>query len=84
MNIIEASGSPPPYPAKVSALCKDFLDHCFIRDWRERPFADELLLHPFVKGNDGIFTFQKTRLRRCLRVKMHKECSRATCPLEVQ
>lgn len=51
MNIIEVSGTPPPYPEGISTVCKEFLDMCFIRDWRGRPLAKEFLdFHPFVKG----------------------------------
>jgi hypothetical protein len=45
---IASSKGPPEIPQHLSPECKDFLYLCFNRDWKARPPASTLLLHPFL------------------------------------
>eukprot|EP00698_Gefionella_okellyi_P024112 TRINITY_DN841_c0_g1_i1.p1 TRINITY_DN841_c0_g1~~TRINITY_DN841_c0_g1_i1.p1 ORF type:complete len:789 (-),score=157.57 TRINITY_DN841_c0_g1_i1:606-2972(-) len=40
----------PPLPdTGLSDRCRDFIMKCWVKDWRDRPTADELLKHDFLK-----------------------------------
>lgn len=43
----------PPYPNSnmCSTACMHFLQQCWIKDWKKRPNAEQLLNHEFVKIN---------------------------------
>lgn len=43
------SGTPPPFPDHISNNCKDFLFQVFKFRPEERPTAEELLEHPFIR-----------------------------------
>eukprot|EP00042_Codosiga_hollandica_P058087 m.871619 g.871619 ORF g.871619 m.871619 type:complete len:912 (+) comp59764_c0_seq3:839-3574(+) len=49
--------APPPTlmeGSKWSSEFKDFLAKCLTKDFNQRPYASELLEHPFVKGKDSL------------------------------
>jgi len=46
----------PPIPAILSPVGKEFLGLCFKRNPDERPTAQELLEHPFVKYHATVVT----------------------------
>jgi len=54
LNAIEAlytmtEMSRPPFPEGISDACTSFLADCFVRDWKERPTAELLLQHDFIR-----------------------------------
>ena len=43
------SGQTPPTPSGISESCQDFIDQCLKEDFYQRPTAQELLKHEFLK-----------------------------------
>ncbi|KAL9645198.1 hypothetical protein ABK040_002399 [Willaertia magna] len=50
---------PLPEPNNLSPTCQDFLEKCWIKDWKKRPNARELQSHPFVRQETIIPQFCK-------------------------
>lgn len=49
--------NPPPSlsrPEYFTPLLADFISECLVKDFEQRPFAKELLNHPFLKGLDEV------------------------------
>lgn len=41
----------PPIPEGCSEALKDFLEQCFLKDPTQRPDAEHLCEHPWLKNN---------------------------------
>ncbi|KAL0483295.1 cell division control protein CDC7 [Acrasis kona] len=53
-------GHPPiPQSHNFSQTCVDFLNSCWIVDWKKRPTAQTLLTHKFVEGIDNMKAIAK-------------------------
>ena len=45
----------PSFPMVYrSAEFKDFLAKCLVKDFNQRPYAADLMDHPFIKGKDSL------------------------------
>ena len=57
---IAKSKGPPKIPEHLSPECKDFLYLCFNRNWKERPTAETLLRHAFLKDVVDVVTSESS------------------------
>lgn len=69
----------PPIPEDiehlVSSEAKDFIDKCFTINPEQRPTAQDLLVHPFMKV-DKNFKFQTTKLAQMIKFNSRKSVVR--------
>jgi len=59
----------PPVPEDVtlSSVADDFLNKkCFASNPRDRPVAEELLLHPFITDRDPTWTFMDSKIGKAV------------------
>lgn len=54
-------------PECFSPLLSDFISHCLVKDFEQRPFAKELLDHPFLKNVDEM------KAKRDLKLEIEKQ-----------
>jgi myosin-3 len=75
--------NPPPSLSKPEAytpLLTDFISECLVKDLEQRPFARELVSHPFLK-NIGPFVDQ---IRHELKVEISRQRSEGRCQRQAE
>jgi len=85
---LKIPAAPPPtlpQPARYSAELHSFLRACLVKDWRQRPSAQQLLSHPFVAQNkspDSILLPMVNRMRE--RTEARERMDKAQQPQQKQ